>query len=172
MKRIVSYVKRYYRRALAATAALVAVLAALLSLVNESEVAPTVTEAGSPARLAAGATKGSDTGVQSAAADKATFPAPVDLFAVRTWEPPPPPPSPPPPPPPPQAPPLPFRYLGRIDEAGQKAFMLSYGEQLLSVTVGSSIDDKYRLEKFEGGQLIFLYRPLNTYQTLTVGTAL
>lgn len=103
------------------------------------------------------------------ARDEAPTPTP-DIFAVRSWEPPPPPPPPPAPPPPPQAPPLPFRFIGRIAEGPDTAFMLVRRDQVISVRVGDTIDALYHLEKFEGGQLHFMYRPLNIRQTLFVGT--
>ena len=53
----------------------------------------------------------------------------------------------------------------------EPAFLLSFGEQILSVSPGSDIDEKYRLDKFESGQLVFLYRPMDMYQTLTVGNS-
>jgi hypothetical protein len=94
-----------------------------------------------------------------------------DIFAVRTWEPPKPPPAKPLPPPPPQAPPLPFRFVGRIDDPDRKpAFLLSAGNRVLSVTVGEEVDDIYRIEKYANGQLTFRYRPLDITQTLSVGT--
>lgn len=96
----------------------------------------------------------------------------VDVFAVRTWAPP------PPPvviqaPPPPQAPPLPFRLLGQIEDGPEgQAFVLAQGDRVLNVSPGTTIDERYRLEKFEGGQLHFLYLPLNLRQTLAVGNPL
>lgn len=105
--------------------------------------------------------------VQHAAAENR--PPPVDIFAARTWE---------PPPPPlaaaaaqvPQAPPLPFRFMGRISEPGKApVFLLVQGERVLPVTPGQRIGAAYRLEKFEGGKLYFRYRPMNLVQTLPVG---
>jgi hypothetical protein len=95
-----------------------------------------------------------------------------DIFAVRTWEPP----KPviktkPLPPPPPQAPPIPFRILGKIaDNDKNPTFLLLKGERVLSVRVGDTIDDTYLIEKYEGGQLHLRYQPLNIHQTLFVGT--
>lgn len=97
----------------------------------------------------------------------------VDVFAVRTWEPPKPVVARPMPPPPPQAPPLPFRFLGRIADPDKgTAFLLIHGEQILSVGVGDRIDDIYRVDKLEGGQLYFLYQPLKIRQSLAVGSDL
>lgn len=96
----------------------------------------------------------------------------VDVFAVRTWE--------PPslsapravwlPPPGPEPPRLPFRVLGRIeDEERGYTFLLAYQDSVRAVAVGGEIDDLYRLEKLEDGQLHFLYHPLNRRQTLPGG---
>lgn len=101
-----------------------------------------------------------------------------DPFAVRSWAPPPPPPPPaaplvaakPPPPPKPQAPPLPFRFLGKIVEPGKgTAFLLARGDRVVSVGVGDAIDENYLVEKYEGGRLYFVYRPLKARQSISVG---
>lgn len=91
-------------------------------------------------------------------------------FAVRTWEPP----RPAAPvaaaPPPPQAPPLPFRFIGRVHDAERgNAFMLTAGERVLSVKTGDVLDGQYLVEEYRDGQLHFLYQPLNIRQTLFVG---
>jgi len=92
----------------------------------------------------------------------------VDIFAVRSWEP-------PPPvvdntPPPPQAPPMPFRFLGRINEPGKKtAYMLADEAQVFVVRIGDAIGSTYRVERYEGGQLLIRYRPMNLRQALAVG---
>ncbi len=93
-----------------------------------------------------------------------------DIFAVRTWAPPPPPPQAEEGAPAPEAPPLPFTFLGRITEKGQvAAFLLTMGSRVLTVRVGDSIDHTYRLEKYQKGQLIFRYRPMNVRQVLEIG---
>lgn len=109
---------------------------------------------------------------QSAPADAAR--PTVDIFAVRTWEPPPPPAPPvetiPVPPPRPQAPALPFRFLGKISEPGEKpAFLLAHGERVISVSVGDTIGKNYLVEKHEGDKLYFMYKPLKVRQSISVG---
>ena len=101
-----------------------------------------------------------------------------DAFVVRSWAPPPPPPvpapapPPPPPPPPPQAPPLPFKYWGKLDESAERTvWYLGRGEQLLVVGTGDVIDDTYRVDGVEGGNLRFTYLPLGTQQALPLGKA-
>lgn len=97
----------------------------------------------------------------------------VDIFAPRDWQPPPP----PAPPveevaPAPQAPPLPFRLVGRFIEDGQATvFLLAEGQRVFAVRVGDRIGERYRIEKIERGQLVFRYRPMNARQTLAVGDA-
>lgn len=91
-------------------------------------------------------------------------------FAVRTWEPPKPKVE-PAPPPPPQAPPLPFRFIGKvIDGNTGTAFMLQHGERILAVKAGDEIDGTYKVEGYRNGQLEFLYRPLQIRQSLFVGS--
>lgn len=98
--------------------------------------------------------------------------SPVDIFAVRTWEPP------TPikevasvvPPPAPQAPPLPFRYSGKIEETGKApVFFLAQGEKILAVSPGDQIKGDYLVGKIEGGQLRFLYRPMKIEQSIRIG---
>lgn len=110
----------------------------------------------------------------TAAAAPAADQAIVDIFAVRTWEPPPPPPAPvtAAAPPQPQAPPLPFRFMGRIAEPGKDiVFLLTEGDRVLQAKVGDTIAGAYRLEEFDRGQLVFRYQPMNIVQTLAVGDA-
>lgn len=90
-------------------------------------------------------------------------------FAVRTWEPPKPK-AEPAPPPPPQAPPLPFRFIGKVQDSDTgTAFMLQQGERIVAVKEGDEIDGTYKVEGYRNGQLEFLYRPLQIRQSLFVG---
>lgn len=97
---------------------------------------------------------------------------PIDIFAVRTWEPPPPPPEAvvDAPPPPPQAPPVPFRFIGKLEERGKPAvYFLAEGEQILVVSPGDLIKGNYRVGKIEGGELHFFYRPMKLNQSIPAG---
>lgn len=98
----------------------------------------------------------------------------IDPFAPRNWEPPPPPivAVPPPPPPPPQAPPLPFKFFGRVVDPDQPAsFVLTRGTEMMTVRVGDRIEPAYLVDKFDGTQLHLVYLPLNIRQTIFVGNA-
>jgi hypothetical protein len=95
-----------------------------------------------------------------------------NLFANTNWTPPPPP-APvkiekPPPPAPPSAPPLPFQFLGRWIEDGKVHFFLQMHDRNLSVQVGEEIGP-YKFDSAQGGQLRFIYLPLQQVQTLAVG---
>ncbi len=94
-----------------------------------------------------------------------------DPFGARSWV------VVPPPPPPapvvveaPRAPPLPFRYLGQVDDGrGNRNFFLVRGTATLTIAVGESIDNVYRLESADNGILNFTYLPLRVRQSLQIG---
>ncbi len=93
-------------------------------------------------------------------------------FGAKSWvvAPPPPPPPPTPVAQAPQAPPLPFRFMGQLDDGrGHRTFFLTRGAATLSVSVGESIDNTYLLERAEGGVLHFTYLPLRQPQSLQIG---
>ena len=99
-----------------------------------------------------------------------------DAFAAHSWHvaPPPAPPAPvvwqpPPQPAPPQAPPLPFKYLGRMEESPERTvWYLLQGERLIVKASGEAIDGSYRIDGAEAGQLRFTYLPLGQQQSLTL----
>ncbi|MBD5802890.1 hypothetical protein AZOA_23220 [Azoarcus sp. Aa7] len=79
----------------------------------------------------------------------------------------------PPPPPPvsvapaePQAPPLPFRYVGAIDDAQGKAVFLLEGTQVRLARPGEEIAGRYRVERITPSAVEFTYLPLKKMQTL------
>ena len=103
-------------------------------------------------------------------------PSMVDAFGARSWvrppppAPPPPPPPPPAPPPPPQAPPLPFKYVGRLELSPERTlWYLARGDQLVVVATGETVDGTYRVEGAKAGQLQLTYLPLDAPQVLAIG---
>lgn len=95
----------------------------------------------------------------------------ADPFRVKSWYVAPPPP-PPPPPPKPTAPPLPFKYMGALEDTGQGGKTMVYlakGNDSFQVAVGDKFADGYQLEKIERGQLVIRYLPLSILQTLSTG---
>ena len=96
------------------------------------------------------------------------------LFAQHSWAviPPAPPPAAPPPPPEPTAPPLPFTFLGSYAPEGQApVFFLGHGDQVIDAHVGDRIEGVYLFESAADGQLVFVYTPLNTRQSLAGGAS-
>lgn len=115
----------------------------------------------------------SDTAMPLRAAPDGSVPS-SDPFAVRSWAPPPPPPGPPPPPAPvpePVAPPLPFQYIGRQEQAagkGKAVFFLTRGDEVHAVTAGQVMGE-HRFDGMDQGMLRFTYLPLSTVQELSIG---
>lgn len=71
------------------------------------------------------------------------------------------------PPPPPQAPPLPFRYLGKMIEDGRTTAFIVSGERNLIVREGDTLQDVYRVERIEEQSMTFTYLPLKQTQVLS-----
>ena len=65
----------------------------------------------------------------------------------------------------PSAPPLPFRYFGRLTEKGKTEVYVMRGDELLAVAPGETLGD-YRVEKVGESSIAFTYLPLKTQQTL------
>lgn len=79
-----------------------------------------------------------------------------------------------PPPPPsasmvpaePQAPPLPFRYVGAIDDEQGKAVFLLEGAQVRMARAGEEVAGRYRVERITPAAVEFTYLPLKKMQVL------
>jgi hypothetical protein len=95
-----------------------------------------------------------------------------DLFATHSFRPPAPKvPVRTGPPPVPMAPPLPFRYQGRLVEEGGTTVFLSQGDRILSARAGDLLNSQYRVESVTASAVTFLFEPLKQRQTLTIGSA-
>jgi hypothetical protein len=95
-----------------------------------------------------------------------------DLFKGHAWYVPPPPPKPVPvkvePPPPPAAPPVPFFYMGKLEQAPQATqVFLTANNKVMSVTVGKNVDTLWRLDKEDANTLTFTYLPLGLTKSLS-----
>ena len=96
-----------------------------------------------------------------------------DPFAGKSWY------VPPPPPPQPEAvqeaprptaPPLPFGYMGRMqEEDGQALVYLTQGTRAYSVSQGDTIDGTYRVDSISPSAVTLVYLPLNIKQNLNIG---
>jgi hypothetical protein len=106
------------------------------------------------------------------AASAATEPEPcpvaaANLFPSRSWLPPP---LPPRKPEPPKAPPLPFTYMGQLEEAGGIALFLGRDKRTLVVRRGDVIESNYRVEEVTPVRATFVFLPLDQRQHLTLRT--
>lgn len=91
------------------------------------------------------------------------------VFIAKSWYVPPPPP-PPVPAPAPSAPPLPFTFMGKMQEAGGKlTIYLSDRNRVHLVSGGEIIDDTYRVDGIENGKLALTYLPLQIKQYVVLG---
>jgi hypothetical protein len=64
-----------------------------------------------------------------------------------------------------EAPPLPFRYLGKMVEDGKLSVFLANGDESVTVHAGSRIGD-YRVDKITEAEVRFTYLPLKAKQSL------
>jgi hypothetical protein len=96
------------------------------------------------------------------------------LFSSQSWQPPPPKFVAPPPPKPiaPVAPPLPFRFVGRMLQDGHLFVFLAKGDTVVTVKQGDTIDGVYRVESIGETEVALTYLPLREKQTLAVVTSL
>lgn len=90
----------------------------------------------------------------------------VDLFSSRSIYP-----APPrqPQPAPPSAPPLPFRFMGKLVEGDSVTLFLVIGNQDYSVSLNDVLNNTYRLDQINEDSAVFTYLPLDTQQTLYMG---
>ncbi|MCL2591313.1 MAG: hypothetical protein FWD67_10685 [Betaproteobacteria bacterium] len=95
----------------------------------------------------------------------------IDAFRAKSWHVPPPPP-PPEPPMEPSAPPLPFQYMGKTEDAdgGKTVFYLVHGNEFYAVSPGEEFAGSYRFERVEHTALVIQYLPLSIDQNLPITT--
>lgn len=113
---------------------------------------------------AAAALEGLDLDKLAARSDESAKPKAVDPFAPRSFSPPDAP-GEPGKEAKPSAPPLPFRYLGKMIEDGRLNVFLARGDESLAVSAGQRIGE-YRVDKITEREVVFTYLPLKTKQSL------
>ncbi|HEY8357537.1 MAG TPA: hypothetical protein VIL30_08770 [Ramlibacter sp.] len=106
--------------------------------------------------------------VQPEAVAAAGASPPRDPFSARSWTPPPPPPA------PvqaaaPVAPPLPYGFIGKKQEAERWEVFLARGEQTFIAREGEVLEGTYRVDRIDPPALTFTYLPLGQVQTLPIG---
>lgn len=70
----------------------------------------------------------------------------------------------------PTAPPMPFQFIGKLNDRSDLQVFLQSGEKIYVVRKGDVIDDTWRIEGISDVELSFVYLPLHLSQTLSVGS--
>lgn len=91
------------------------------------------------------------------------------------WSPPPPPPAPPAPPPqravaapPPAAPPLPFTWIGRLEEDGRHKAVLQGERKTIAAQAGDTLEGQWRIEALDESQMTVVWLPGQQKQQLSL----
>ncbi len=66
----------------------------------------------------------------------------------------------------PTAPPLPFKYLGKMIDGDKLAVFVSRGDETYTLQPGQKLDDSYRVDQVGEESATFTYLPLKTKQEL------
>ena len=147
---------------------------------DEVAVAPATAQASRAVKAAGQPVAGKAATEQAKAADISPIQPAADLFAAKSWK-----------PVPvlatvtaeqaaaaaalqtvaPTAPPLPFQFIGRLDDRNDVQVFLQNGEKLYVVRKGDMIDDTYRIVGISATEMNMVYLPLHQSQTLSVGSA-
>jgi hypothetical protein len=70
------------------------------------------------------------------------------------------------------APPLPYRYLGKLQEQGHLVVFLDNNSRPIPVKGGEVLDGQWKVEEITPRQVRFTYIPLAQTATLSIGEAL
>jgi len=68
----------------------------------------------------------------------------------------------------PSAPPLPFRYLGRMKRTDRQLVYLLRGEEMVIAEAGQTLGGTYRVESISASSLQLVYLPLGVHQNLSL----
>lgn len=71
--------------------------------------------------------------------------------------------------PPPEAPPIPFKYLGKYNDQNGLVVFLSHNGKNLIVKSGDIIQQTYRVDEIKPPTLIMTYLPMEIIQTINIG---
>ena len=95
------------------------------------------------------------------------------LFSSHSWQPPPPKVvARPVPPPAPTAPPVPFRFVGRMLQDGHVSVFLANGDSVITAKQGDTIQGVYQVESVGETEIALIYTPLMQRQTIAIVSSL
>ena len=72
----------------------------------------------------------------------------------------------------PVAPPLPYRFAGKVRKGGEEEVLVTKGDIVFSIKVGDTLDGTYRVESIGPDRIELLYLPLGTREHIAVSSAL
>ena len=70
------------------------------------------------------------------------------------------------------APPMPYRFAGRVRNGGEEEFLLSKGELVFPVKEGDTVDGTYKVVAVKPDSIELIYVPLGTPERITVSSVL
>jgi hypothetical protein len=76
------------------------------------------------------------------------------------------------PPPPPVAPPVPYRFAGRVLRGGEEEVLVSKGEFVFPVKAGDTLDGMYKVKSIRNNRIELVYLPLGTEDRIAISSAL
>jgi len=68
------------------------------------------------------------------------------------------------------APPFPYTYLGRVDDAGKASVLVGRADKSITAQAGDLIDGIWRVDKITERSIELIYEPLGQRQTLSAGS--
>jgi hypothetical protein len=75
-------------------------------------------------------------------------------------------------PPVPTAPPMPYRFAGKVLKGGEEEVLLSKGDVVFPIKVGDLLDGMYKVESIGAERIELLYVPLGTKERIVVTSVL
>ena len=72
----------------------------------------------------------------------------------------------------PVAPPMPYRFAGKVRNGGEEQILVSKGDVVFAVKEGETLDGTYRVVKIGADRIELLYLPLNSRDTILVNSTL
>lgn len=75
-------------------------------------------------------------------------------------------------PPPPVAPPVPYRFAGRVLRGGEEEVLVSKGEFVFPIKAGDTLDGMYKVKSIRNNRIELVYLPLGTEDRIAISSAL
>lgn len=72
----------------------------------------------------------------------------------------------------PAAPPMPYRYAGKLVQGGELSVLLSKGDTVFPIKVGETLDGAYRVEAIGESRITLIYLPLKHKESIPVFSSL